>query len=134
MRSQSEPFPDTIAIARALADAGRHRLMTINNESAELNAYRLRHFGLTGIFDAFLSSCWLGVAKPSRRIFQLALSLSQADPSRSVFIDDREQNLAPARALGIHAFRFRNAGGLAADLSTLGIGTRERGRQRCDSR
>jgi putative hydrolase of the HAD superfamily len=134
MRSQSEPFPDTIAIARAVADAGRHRLMTINNESAELNTYRLRHFGLTDIFDAFFSSCWLGVTKPSRRIFELALGLSQAQPACSVFIDDREQNVRPAGALGMHTIRFTNAAQLAAELFALGIRTRERGRQPCDSR
>lgn len=31
--------------------------MTINNESAELNAHRLQHFGLTDIFATFFSSC-----------------------------------------------------------------------------
>lgn len=134
MRSQSEPFPETIAIARALADAGRHRLMTLNNESAELNTYRLQHFGLIGIFDAFFSSCWLGAMKPSPRIFELALSLSQADPVRSVFIDDREENVTSARALGMHAIRFRSARQLERGLHALGIATRERGMQSCNSR
>jgi putative hydrolase of the HAD superfamily len=134
MCSQSEPFPETITIARALADAGRQRLMTLNNESAELNTYRLRHFGLIDIFHAFFSSCWLGAMKPSPRIFELALSLSQADPVRSVFIDDREENVASARALGMHAIWFRSAGQLAHELRALGIGTRERGTQVCNSR
>ena len=42
MLAQSAPFPDTIDLARALARSGRYRLMTINNESAELNQHRLR--------------------------------------------------------------------------------------------
>jgi putative hydrolase of the HAD superfamily len=134
MRAQSAPFPETIDLARGLARSGRYRLMTINNESAELNTYRLRHFGLTDIFDAFFSSCWLGVTKPSRRIFELALGLSQAQPACSVFIDDREQNVRPAGALGMHTIRFTNAAQLAAELFALGIRTRERGRQPCDSR
>jgi putative hydrolase of the HAD superfamily len=33
MREQSRPHPDSIALARALADTGRYRLMTLNNES-----------------------------------------------------------------------------------------------------
>jgi len=121
MREQSRPFPETIALARGLAATGRYRLMTLNNESAELNAYRLRRFGLAPIFSAFFSSCWLGVAKPSRRIFELALALAQADASATVFIDDREQNLAPARALGMHALRFTTAGDLERDLAALGV-------------
>lgn len=121
MRSLSEPFPETIAIARALAGAGRYQLMTINNESAELNVHRLRHFGLVDIFAAFFSSCWLGVTKPSPRIYELALGMSQAEPDQSVFIDDRAENLPPARALGMRTVRFVSAGQLAADLATLGV-------------
>jgi putative hydrolase of the HAD superfamily len=120
-------------IARAFAYTGRHRLMTLNNESAELNRYRLRHFGLTGIFDAFFSSCWLGALKPSPRIFELALNLSQADPVRSVFIDDREENVASARELGFHTIRFRDARQLESELYALGIGTPKRVTQLCNS-
>ena len=123
MREQSRPLPDSIALARALADTGRYRLMTLNNESTELNAYRLESFGLAPIFTAFFSSCWLGVAKPSRRIFELALAMAQAEPSRSVFIDDREQNLAPARALGMHALRFTTVDALRHELAALGVRT-----------
>src|SRR5439155_19545324 len=50
MLSQSVAFPETIAVARDLARTGRYRMMTINNESAELNAYRLHVFGLRDIF------------------------------------------------------------------------------------
>jgi putative hydrolase of the HAD superfamily len=125
MLAQSQPFPETIAVARRLAATGRYRLMTLNNESAELNEYRLRHFRLIDIFTTFFSSCWLGVSKPSRRIYQLALSMSQASPDQSVFIDDREQNLPPARRLGMRTFRFTNAVQLAADLAALGIATGE---------
>jgi len=121
MLAQSAPHADTIAVARALAATGRYRLMTINNESAELNAHRLRHFGLAPAFTAFFSSCWLGVAKPSRRIYELALAMAQAEPGASVLIDDREQNLPPARALGMHAIGFTSAHALRRDLAALGV-------------
>lgn len=121
MRAQSRPYPETIAIARALSATGRFRLMTLNNESAELNAHRLKLFGLAPIFAAFFSSCWLGAAKPARRIYDLALAMAQAEPARSVFIDDREQNLAPARALGMRAVRFTDAQTLRRELAALGV-------------
>ena len=41
MLAQSRPFPETIDLARSLARTGQYRLMTINNESAELNQHRL---------------------------------------------------------------------------------------------
>ncbi len=84
MLSLSVPFPESIALARALAASGRYRLMTINNESAELNSYRLATFGLHDIFTSFYSSCWIGATKPMHRIYELALAMSQADPEIAV--------------------------------------------------
>ena len=95
--------------------------MTLNNESAALNAYRVREFGLVPTFTAFFSSCWLGVAKPARRIYELALAISQAEAARAVFIDDRAQNLPPARGLGMHTIRFTTTDALRRDLAALGV-------------
>ena len=121
MLAQSRPFPETIDLARALARTGRYRLMTINNESAELNQYRLEQFGLRDIFITFFSSCWLGVLKPARRIYEVALAMSQAEAADSVFIDDRERNLEPARALGMRTIRFTDALGLRQELAAMGV-------------
>ena len=123
MLAQSVPFPETIDLARVLARAGRYRLMTINNESAELNQHRLEQFGLRDIFITFFSSCWVGIMKPARRIYEVALAMSQAEPAASVFIDDREQNLEPARHLGMQTIRFTDAPSLRQDLAGLGVHT-----------
>jgi putative hydrolase of the HAD superfamily len=123
MMAQSTPFPETIDLARALARTGRYRLMTINNESAELNQYRLELFGLRDIFITFFSSCWVGILKPARRIYEVALAMSQAEAAGSVFIDDRERNLEPARALGMRTIRFTDAPRLRQDLAALGVHT-----------
>ena len=121
MLAQSTPFPETIELARALARTGRYRLMTINNESAELNQYRLEQFGLRDIFITFFSSCWVGILKPARRIYEVALAMSQAEAEGSVFIDDRERNLEPARALGMRTIRFTDALGLRQELAAMGV-------------
>jgi putative hydrolase of the HAD superfamily len=123
MRAQSAPFAETIELARALALTGRYRLMTINNESAELNQHRLEQFGLRGVFITFFSSCWVGVLKPARRIYEVALAMSQAEPESSVFIDDRDRNLEPARSLGMRTIRFTDASHLRQELAGLGVHT-----------
>ena len=123
MLAQSAPFPETIDLARALARTGRYRLMTINNESDELNRYRLEQFGLRDIFMVFFSSCWLGLLKPARRIYEVALAMSQAEPDSSLFIDDRERNLEPARDLGMRTIRFTDAARLRQELVGLGVHT-----------
>lgn len=121
MLGQSAPFQDTIDLARAVARSGRYRMMTINNESAELNQHRIERFGLRDIFVAFFSSCWVGVLKPARRIYEVALAMAQADPASSVFIDDRERNLEPAAMLGMHTIRYTDAGRLRQELARLGV-------------
>ena len=121
MLSLSEPNPYSIAVAKHLAATGRVRLMTMNNESAVLNVYRIDHFGLRDIFPTFLSSCWLGVRKPQRAFFERGLGIAQADPKSSLLIDDRDQNLAPAAALGMHTIRFTDAESLARQLAGYGV-------------
>ena len=121
MRDQSRPYPESIALARRLADGDGVRLFTLNNESAELNQYRIEKFGLQGIFDAFLSSCWLGVRKPTQRIYTAALAIAQAPPERSLFIDDRPQNLAPAAARGMRTLLYEGPAQLEAALAVSGL-------------
>jgi putative hydrolase of the HAD superfamily len=121
MLAQSTPFPESIDVVRGLVGTGRYRLMTINNESAELNQYRVEQFGLRDLFIAFFSSCWVGILKPAQRIYQVALAMSQADPAQSVFIDDRERNLEPARNFGMQTVRFTDAATLRQDLAGLGV-------------
>ena len=126
MFSLSTPWADSLDVVRRLRQRTRGRptrvrMATLNNESRELNEYRIRYFGLCELFDVFFSSCWLGVRKPTRQIYERVLGMTQADPASSVFVDDREQNLAPARAPGKQTIRFTSADKLSRSLVGLGF-------------
>jgi putative hydrolase of the HAD superfamily len=121
MFAQSEPWPDSIAVARALADAGRARLATLNNESEALNVHRVAAFALRSIFPVFFSSCWLGVRKPTLEIYHRALGMAQVEPRSALFVDDRRQNLAPAAALGMNTIHFQSAEQLRGELRAHGL-------------
>ena len=99
MFSQSEPFPESLRLARELARRPGLLLMTLNNESAELNLHRIAAFGLREMFTAFLSSCWLGVRKPQPAIFERALGIVQAQPERVVTLTWPVSALPPCVAL-----------------------------------
>jgi putative hydrolase of the HAD superfamily len=118
---QSEARPDTLAIAEGLARARRYLMATLNNESLELNVYRIREFGLRDHFSAFYSSCFLGVRKPSAAIFQRALDLTQRDPGECIMIDDRAENLVEPARLGMCTIRFESAAQLREELSRRGV-------------
>ena len=66
MFSLSQPYPDTLALARELAKSGKYLMATINNESRELNQYRIQTFGLREVFTLFVSSCFVGLRKPEK--------------------------------------------------------------------
>jgi putative hydrolase of the HAD superfamily len=119
MYSQSVPDEATIRIARALSRRPEFTMMTLNNEALELNTYRIEKFGISEIFEAFLSSCFLGVRKPIRRFYSRGLGIAHAQPASSVFIDDRTQNLLAASTLGINVLQFKSAAQLRSDLERI---------------
>ena len=122
MFSLSQPYPDTLALARELAKSGKYLMATINNESKEMNQYRIQTFGLREVFTLFVSSCFVGLRKPEQEIYLLALEVTQKPAEECCFIDDRALNLECARKLGMHTIEMKNAKQLREDLSKLGVG------------
>ena len=75
--SLSQPHREVLAVAEQLAKSGKYFMATINNESKELNQYRIQTFGLREIFSVFVSSCFVGLRKPEDGIYRLALEVTQ---------------------------------------------------------
>ena len=121
MFSLSQPFPEVLKFAQALADSGKYFMGTINNESRELNYYRIEKFGLRKIFRLFVSSCFVGFRKPEKDIYRLALETTQIPAAECCFIDDRALNLECAVKLGMHAIEMQQIDQLRRDLSKLEV-------------
>lgn len=117
--SLSRPKPQSLELARALH--AKYVMGTINNESRELNQYRIAQCGLTEIFDLFVSSCFVGLRKPDERIYRLALDLTQHAPEECCFIDDRPENIEPATKVGMKTVLMKDPQQLRRDLETLGV-------------
>lgn len=121
MFSLSKPFPDVLEFAQSLTDSGRYLMGTINNESRELNLYRMDKFALGKIFRLFFSSCFVGLRKPESGIYRLALEITQIPAEQCCFIDDRALNLECAARMGMHTIQMQNLGQLKSDLRKLGV-------------
>lgn len=121
IRAQSQEIPGTMDVLRRLAATKTYLLCTLNNESRDMNAYRIEKFGLRRYFDAFLSSCYLGIRKPDAGIYQRALDITQRKGEECVFIDDRALNLECARELGMRTIQFKDAAQLERELKGLNI-------------
>jgi len=121
MFSLSQPMPDVLAFARALADSGKYFMGTINNESRELNSYRIEKYRLREIFRLFVSSCFVGLRKPESGIYRLTVDITQINPQECCFIDDRALNLECAAKLGMHTIQMQTLEQLREDLAKLGV-------------
>jgi len=115
--------PECFEIAAALTGMGRYQMCTLNNESRELNDYRIQTFGLKKLFTVFVCSGYVCEMKPHAGIYRSALEITQAEPGQSVFIDDRESNVQAAREQGMHGITFTSPAQLRAELGKLGVAT-----------
>jgi putative hydrolase of the HAD superfamily len=121
MFALSQPIPEVLACARALAGSGKYFMGTINNESRELNLHRIEKFGLREIFRLFVSSCFVGLRKPESGIYRLAIEITQFHPEECCFIDDRAANLECPAKLGMHTIQMQTPEQLREELGKLGV-------------
>ena len=122
MKAESQVLPDSaLGILGSLAASDSLVLGMLNNEARELNDYRIETFHLRDYFDVFLSSCYVGLRKPGREIFELALNVLQVDADSVVFVDDRPGNVATANAVGMHGIRYQGSARLKDEFEQLGI-------------
>jgi putative hydrolase of the HAD superfamily len=121
MQNESQPDQDTVKLATDISRSKKYFLATLNNESPELNDYRIDKFGLAPIFNAFFSSGYLGVRKPDAKIYEITLAVSHKTAQSCVFIDDREGNLEVPKALGMTTIKFTSADQARSALSELGV-------------
>jgi putative hydrolase of the HAD superfamily len=77
----------------------------------------LEGLGLAYFADAVVSSARVGLAKPDRRIYELAAELAGVAPERCLFVDDRPENVAGATALGMTGVHYRGIADLTAVLT-----------------
>lgn len=96
---------DTLAWLKEWKKDCGFRIISINNEGKELNDYRVKKFKLHDFFDAFVSSCEVGLQKPNPKIWNLAMGIAQVKPNQCVYFDDRIMFVRAAEKLGIRAYQ-----------------------------
>ena len=112
--------PDALALVSELH--GRYSLGLLTNNVAEAAIWRdeLPH----DLFEVLIDSSAVGVRKPDPRIYELVLEQLGRTPAESVFIDDFEENLPPARELGMAVVHFETVAQCRGALAELGVDVR----------
>ncbi len=121
MFAQSQPDLEMLELFRQLKRRYPLKILALSNEARELNAYRIQHFGLTEIFDFFVSSCFVHLRKPDPEIFRMALDLAQVPPQQVLYFDDREMFIEVARNLKINSILHRSTETTRTALAKVGF-------------
>jgi len=92
-------------------------ISNVNNIEVKLNNKN----GFYSNFNPLIFSCKVGVKKPDKDIFLLALKKLSLPASECVFIDDLREHFDTAKALGFKTILFKNNRKLISDLKVLGV-------------
>lgn len=72
-------------------------------------------------FDEVIISCDTDTRKPDRKIYRMMLKKLKLRPPETVFIDNKNYNLVPARKLGMKTILFKDNNQVRLDLKKLGV-------------
>ncbi len=100
---------------------GKYRLVLLSNTDIQRFSFIKKKFPQILIFDDYVLSYEVGFMKPDPRIYQEALGRSNSEATECVFIDDIEENIRAAEALGIKTIHFEPGTDLERALREKGL-------------
>jgi putative hydrolase of the HAD superfamily len=109
---------EVVSLVEELRDRGYRVVCGTNTLPAHYEKHQI--LGDYDIFDGVYASHRMGVAKPDGEFWRRILEVEGILPSEAFFIDDLEENVAAARALGLGGLRFVSAVDIRKELASLG--------------
>jgi putative hydrolase of the HAD superfamily len=99
--AQTKPFPQMIELVSEIKKRLDLKVVVVSNEARELNAHRIKEFGLDRFVDIFISSCFVHLRKPDSEIFRLALDIAQVSAEKVLYIENTALFVSVAESMGI---------------------------------
>lgn len=112
-------LPDTLTLIRRLHNV--QVIMLSNTDESHIAWVEQRFPDMLAAFDQTFYSHILHERKPHPEIFHVVERATGFLPEEHVLIDDTEENVGAARALGWHGILFTEARTLEAELRALGV-------------
>ena len=100
---------------------GRYKLILLSNTDPLRFGFVRDRFPDIFFFDDYVLSYEVKALKPGPKIYREALNRAAAPPSSCVFVDDMEENIAGAAALGIRTIHYGSDTDLGRELRALGV-------------
>lgn len=102
----------------ARVQAAGFKTAILSNMGEDLLAHMRENFRWLDRFHHLTWSCELNFVKPEPEIYRHTLEKLGVLPGEALFLDDKQENVEGARAVGMHALLFRDANQLQADLKS----------------
>ncbi|HEX7259446.1 MAG TPA: HAD family phosphatase [Candidatus Saccharimonadia bacterium] len=117
----AEHMEDTSGLNRELVERIRthkpnYKIGMLSNISTAFLQQFLDNHNLRDLFDVIITSQEEGFMKPQPEIFNLTLGRLGVQPDEAIFIDDREDNIRGAEAVGITSILYKNNAQLNQEL------------------
>ena len=115
-----QPKPDMFSLVSLLRKNGYKTALLSNTEIPAMQYFYRQQYDM---FDVLIFSCWEGIKKPGRKIYELALERLGSRPAQSVFIDDKARCIKGAQEAGLNTILFENIDQVKNELSLLRVKT-----------
>jgi epoxide hydrolase-like predicted phosphatase len=94
------------------------KIALFTNSLGNLAIETLRKRHLTGkkFFDRVFISTKMHLAKPEAKAYRYVLKKLKVKPSEALMVDDRAENIIPARKIGMNGVIYKNSRQLAKEL------------------
>ena len=100
-------YEKNVKLAMDLKQKGYPIYVLSNFPGDQYDKYE-KHNSFLQIFDDKIISGNVGLAKPDTKIYQLAIDKFHLTPEKSLFIDDKIENIEGAKQLGIQTIHLQN--------------------------
>lgn len=107
-----------LSLLKELKSQG-YLLAALTTISKEWLDYKIEKYDLNHYFDTIVSSGYTGLAKPDPKIYQMVLDNLNVTATESIFVDDSENTLPPAKEMGIKTLLFTSQSELEKKLTEL---------------
>ena len=119
---------ELIAKLRELKASTGVRVVAMTNIGKNDYGYLCEFLTDWSLFDQVFTSFEVGTRKPELEFYKFVLREARADPSGTIFVDDKIENVIAARSLGINGIVFESGYKLLRELNSLLLNSISRGR------
>jgi putative hydrolase of the HAD superfamily len=115
------PIKGTVQIIDRLRKKKRYELLFLSDNVQERVDYLDERYHFTLKFKDGVFSHIIGVKKPNLKIYKACLERTLSRPEECLFIDDKPENVAAAKKLGMKAIHFKSPSKLKAKLKEFDV-------------